>query len=192
MKRLVLASALLAATAPWARPEMTDSARAEEELSEARRRHISYSDPARRAAYEALEDARAAQLRYYEREREVETLIIVEESLIHRDRRYVAEGKPAALARKLAAEQAQAAADRRMRRWGKWAQRRYPVQVRQAELWAIDAASAQLYRDERLRREVCVKVLQLAEEMERKAERQRSTGSPRPEPAEGRSPRHSP
>ncbi len=180
MKRVVHLLAVLAALAGWARAEMPDSARAEEELRAARRRHVTYTDPAQRAAYRALEDARASQLRYYDREREVETLIIVEESLIHRDRRYVAEGKPAALARKLAAEQAQAAADRRMRRWGKWAKRRYPVQVRQAELWTIDAVSAQLYRDERFRRAVCLKVMELARQMEREAERRARKPSPRP------------
>jgi len=171
MRSVSLLLAALAALPVWARDETPDAVRAEEELREARRRHVSYSDPTQRALYLAVEDARDAQLRYYACEREVETLIIVEESLIHRDRRYVAEGKPAALARKLAAEQAQAAADRRLRRWGKWAKRPYPVQVRQAELWTIDAVSAELYRNERFRREVCRKVLRLADQMERAAAR---------------------
>ncbi|MBM4041195.1 MAG: hypothetical protein FJ290_22055 [Planctomycetes bacterium] len=170
-KALLLALATLAGAA---RAQMLDTARADEELRDARRlRVVASRDPVQRAIWEALEDARAAQLRYYEREREVETLVVVEESLIHRDRRYVAEGKPAALARKLAAEQAQAAADRRLRRWGKWAKRRYPIQVRQAELWTVDAVAAAQYRDERFRREVCRKVLELAEQMERAAERRR-------------------
>lgn len=180
MRHLCLLLATLAALARPAVAQTPDAVRAEEELRAARRRHVSYADPARRAVYEALEDARAAQLRYYEREREVETLIIVEESLIHRDRRYVAEGKPAALARRLAAEQAQAAADRRLRRWGKWAKRPYPVQVRQAKLWTIDAVAAQLYRDEAFRREICQKVLGLVRQMEREAEPRRGRSSSRP------------
>jgi predicted metal-dependent hydrolase len=176
-----LALAALAALAGGVRAEMADTARAEEELRDARRLHVIVSrDPVQRTLLEALEDARAAQVRYYEREREVEALVIVEESLVHRDRRYVAEGKPAALARKLAAEQAQAAADRRLRRWGKWAKRRYPIQVRQAELWTIDAVAAELYRNERFRREVCRKVLDLAEKMEREAGRRRRPVPPKP------------
>lgn len=183
MRQVALLLAALAALAAPARAETPDATRADEELREARARHVAFSDPMHRAIYQALDDARAAQLRYYEREREVETLIIVEESLIHRDRRYVAEGKPGALARKLAAEQAQAAADRRLRRWGKWAKRRYPIQVRQAELWTIDAVSAELYRNERFRRQVCRQVLDLAEKMEREAQRSRAPSRKRPPPA---------
>ncbi|HUT36346.1 MAG TPA: hypothetical protein VNE39_22860 [Planctomycetota bacterium] len=180
MRRIALLLATATTLAGWARAQMLDTARADEELREARRQRVVVSaDPVQRSLFEALEDARADQLRYYEREREVEILIVVEESLVHRDRRYVAEGKPAALARKLAAEQAQAAADRRLRRWGKWSKRRYPIQVRQAELWTVDAVSAEQYRNERFRREVCRKVLGLAEQMERAAERRRRGPAPR-------------
>ncbi|MBM4031746.1 MAG: hypothetical protein FJ291_08180 [Planctomycetes bacterium] len=174
MKRALLLLVCLSALAPRVRGETPEAQRAEEELREERRRRVAATgDRVQRVLYEAAEAARSAQLSYYQREREVETLIIVEESLIHRDRRYVAEGKPAALARKLAAEQAQALADRRLRRWGKWAGRRYPVQVRQAELWTVDSVSAELYRNERFRREVCRQALELADRMERAAERAR-------------------
>ena len=180
MKHNVLVLALATTLAGWARAEMLDTTRAAEELREARHfRVVASADPMQRAIWDALDDARAAQIRYYECEREVETLVIVEESLIHRDRRYVAEGKPAALARKLAAEQAQAAADRRLRRWGKWAKRRYPVQVRQAELWTVDAVTAEQYRNERFRRDVCNKVMELANQMERAAQRRRRIPAPR-------------
>ncbi len=165
----VVTLGLLLCVAGLALAQTTDAAHAEEELRAARQARIAGRDPVQRALYRAVDEAREAQRRYYEREREVEVLIIVEESLVHRDRRYVAEGKPAALARRLAAEQAQAAADRRLRRWGKWAKRPYPVQVRQAEIWTVDAVAAELYRDERFRREVCRKVLNLAEQMEREA-----------------------
>jgi len=168
MARIVTIGLVLALGAPAA-AQLTDAAHAEAELAAARRSRMVGRNRVQRAYYSALEDARADQRRYYEREREVEELVIQEEALVHRDRRYVAEGKPAALARKLAAELEQAAADRRMRRWGKWAKRSYPVQVRQAELWAIDAVAVELYRNERFRREVCRKVLELAEQMERRA-----------------------
>mgnify|MGYP000153289523 FL=1 len=180
MRPPLLTLGLLASLAAPAFGQMTDAAHAQAELQALRRTRLTGTNSVQRAYYDALEAARADQQRYYEREREVETLIIVEESLIHRDRRYVAEGKPAALARRLAAEQAQAAADRRLRRWGKWAKRRYPVQVRQAEIWAIDAVAADAYRDEQFRREVCRKVLELAERMEREAERRKNRLTPRP------------
>ena len=154
--------------------ESPEAERAQQELQAVRLAHLSRGEPGQRAIYAALEDARAAQQQYYQREREVEEFVIVDESLVHRDRRYVAEGKPAALARKLAAEREQAAADRRLRRWGKWAKRRYPVKVRQAELWTIDAVEAELYRNERFRREVCRKALELAAQMEREAARKPS------------------
>jgi len=123
-----------------------------------------------RAAFMALDDARMAQERYVMLEAELQFQIVREESLIQRDRRYVAEGKPAALVRKLAAEREQAAAYNRMRR-GRWGWRRYPHarHLRRAELMAMDAVEADLYIRDKRRRAICNRVLRLAAQMEREA-----------------------
>jgi len=161
--RLLTLCALLSLAAP-ALAQSTPSERALEELQALRRGrgHLGGGDPELRAAYSALVDAKEAQEHYAELERELQEQIVVEESLIHRDRRYVAEGKPAALVRKLAAEREQLAADRRLRRYG-----RRGVHLGQAEVYAIDAVGAIKYLDEKYRAEVCRRVLELADRMER-------------------------
>jgi hypothetical protein len=122
------------------------------------------------AAFVALDAARAAQERYAMLEAELQFQIVREESLIQRDRRYVAEGKPGALVRKLAAERERAAAYNRMRR-GRWGWRRYPhaLHLRRAELMAIDEVEADLYIRDKRRRAICNRVLRLAAQMEREA-----------------------
>jgi len=165
-------AALLAAVAA-----PSPAQRASQELAEVRRAHPEVVQAEQKAAREALRDAIDAQQLYFELERELQSQIVREESLIHRDRRYVAESKPApaALLRRLAAEREEAAAERRRSRLARLLGRDirglpHSVVLRKAEQWAIDAVYGQIYLDRKRTREICDRVLELAEQMEREAQ----------------------
>jgi hypothetical protein len=149
----------------------TSAEKAGQELQALRRFRVRpWLGPEEAIAATAMEDARAWQDRYAMLEERLQELIVVEESFIHRDRRYVYEGKPGAIDRKLAAEMERAAADRRMRRWGRRGRYPFPIRFAEAEHWAIDSVTAELYQNEKFRREVCRRVLELADQMDREAE----------------------
>ena len=173
MSGRVIALCGLLAALPQALAGQAEVIRAQQELAALRLSHVDYRSPEESAAERAAIDAREAQMLYSDLERELMSQVEVQESLVHRDRRYVAEGKPAALVRKLAAEAEQAAADRRLRRWGRLGRGPLRTRLRSAEKWAMDAVEVNLYFEEKYRREICDKVLQLADQMERAAERKR-------------------
>ena len=171
--RLGLAAALLVASSAAAAPSAAD--RASQELAELRRAHPEVVAAERKAARAALRDAIDAQQLYFELERELQMKIVREESLIHRDRRYVAESKPAALLRRLAAEREEAAAAHRRSRLARLLGRDIhgvprATLLRKAEQWAIDAVYGQIYLERKRTREICDRVLKLAEQMEREAQ----------------------
>ena len=166
-----LSVALVAAVAAAPGP----AERASQELAQVRRAHPEVVQAERKAAREALRDATDAQQFYFELERELQSQIVREESLIHRDRRYVAESKPAALLRRLAAEREEAAAERRRSRLARILGRDirglpHSAILRKAEQWAIDAVYGQIYLERKRTREICDRVLELAEQMEREAQ----------------------
>ncbi len=163
-------AALLAAVAA-----LGPAQRASQELAEVRRAHPDVVRAEQKAARQALRDAIDAQQLYFELERELQSQIVREESLIHRDRRYVAESKPAALLRRLAAEREEAAAERRRSRLARLLGRDirgfpHSVVLRKAEQWAIDAVYGQIYLERKRTREICDRVLELAERMKREAQ----------------------
>lgn len=169
-----LAAALLAlAGIAMAAPSAAE--RANQELRELRNAHPEVVQAENHAARDALRDAIDAQQLYFQLERDLQMRIVREESLIHRDRRYVAESKPAALLRRLQAEREEAAGERRRSRLARLLGRDIRGLPRatlllKAEQWAIDAVYGQIYLERKRTREICDQVLKLAEEMEREAQ----------------------
>ena len=172
--RLGLAAAVLAlAAVAVAAPSAAEHA--SRELAQLRKAHPEIVAAEDKAARDALRDAIDAQQLYFELERELQMKIVREESLIHRDRRYVAESKPAALLRRLAAEREEAAAAHRRSRLARLLGRDIhgvprATLLRKAEQWAIDAVYGQIYLERKRTREICDRVLKLAEQMEREAQ----------------------
>jgi hypothetical protein len=169
---------------PSALAQQTAAARAAQELDSLRAARTYDVEPALEAVDRALHDAIAEQEHLALLERDLQYRIVREESLIHRDRRIIAERKPGAALRRLAAEREEAGAERRRRygalpfarprayRRGRFAGTR-AGRLHRAVLGAFSAIDEEVRLQEERRDEVIRGVLDLAEEMERQAQQQR-------------------
>jgi len=165
-----------AAAAAFAQNSAAD--RAQQELGALREAYLYDVDLARRAAAEALRDARVDQERLAVLEYDLQRQVVREESLIHRDRRIIVELRPGAATERLAVEQEKVGAARRLgygsgarfQGYGRgWRGGTHAGRVTRATRAAFDAVETEFELDERRRQEIIHGVLDLADQMEREA-----------------------